>query len=175
MIKFNEVKKLLDNSDITALEERVGYSFPQEYREHLLAYNGGFPDKQVFAFEENGKQQSSDVDWFYAIYDGKYNNLDTAIKMYKLDEKRLPQHIIPIAHDSGGNQICISCGTEDYGKVYFWNHELEVDYSVAGDDDYSNLYLIADSFTEFINGLMSFDEYDKMYRKRTKKWYQFWK
>ena len=37
--------------------------------------------------------------------------------------------------------------------IYFWNHEKEVDYEVAGDSDYSNLYLIAMSFDEFMEQL----------------------
>jgi hypothetical protein len=70
-----------------------------------------------------------------------------------LDEKRLPNHLLPIAHDPLGNLICISCSKEDFGYIYFWDHENAVDYANSTDADYSNLYIIAKSFKEFIAGL----------------------
>jgi hypothetical protein len=87
------------------------------------------------------------------LHDGKYDNLKSSIITFKIEEKRLPSHIIPIAHDPFGNAICLSCGEKDYGYVYFWDHENEVDYTQSTDDDYNNLYFIAKSFTEFLDGL----------------------
>ena len=74
--------------------------------------------------------------------------------------------MLPIAHDSQGNIICISCGKNDYGRVYFWDHEDEVDYTESRDDDYSNLYLIADDFSSFLEGLMSQEERMKYAREK---------
>ncbi len=93
------------------------------------------------------------IDWFLAIYDGEYDNLKSYIQAYKIETKRLPSHILPIAHDPGGNLICISCKTNDEGCIYFWDHENEVDYSIQQNDDYSNLYFIANNFNEFIDNL----------------------
>jgi hypothetical protein len=61
------------------------------------------------------------------------------IQIYKLEEKWLPSHILPIAHDPLGNLICISCGTTDNEGVYFWDHENEVDYSTEKDSAKSKL------------------------------------
>lgn len=156
MPEFSEQEAPVTLSQIEELEHLTGLNFPQEYKEHLLIYNGGKCDPCDFTFVEDGRTTASDVDWFLAIYDGEYDNLLRYITVSKLDEKRLPYHMIPIAHDSGGNLICISCSGPDCGSVYFWDHEIEVDYSIADDSDYSNLYIIAVSFNDFINSLHNF-------------------
>jgi hypothetical protein len=158
MVIFSKMEKAITPKEIEEIEYYIGLRFPEEYREHLLKFNGGQCVPNVFHFLENGKDSSSCVNWFLGIYDGKYDSLKKDIDILKVEEKRMPSHMLPIADDPGGNMICISCGASDYGYVYFWDHESEVDYTVSGDDDYSNLYLIAKSFNEFLNGLTSFEE-----------------
>lgn len=153
MIEFFETKKPITLKEIKEIEGYVGLTFPDDYKQHLLKYNGGWCKPNVFSLVEERIENYSCIDRFYAIYDGEYDNLKEFIDIFKKEEKRMPIHITPIAHDPGGNQICISCGIKDYGYIYFWDHENEVDYTVSGDDDYSNLYLIAKSFNEFLEGL----------------------
>ena len=150
MITFYETKPALSLSQIEEVENYISLKFPNEYKQHLLRYNGGYCEPNVFSFDENGHLTNSNVDWFLAIYSGEYNNLKSYLDWYKIDEKRLPVNILPIAHDPGGNLICIDAAD---GKVYFWDHEKEVDYTVSDDSDYSNLCLIANSFNEFLAGL----------------------
>lgn len=153
MVEFSETEVSLNISQIEELEKFIGLSFPSQYKEHLLRFNGGKCSPNVFSFIENGKTTDSCIDWFLAIYDGEYDNLRKEIEMVKIEEKRMPRQMLPIAHDPGGNLICISCGNDDYGMIYFWNHEKEVDYEMANDSDYSNLYLIAKNFDEFMEQL----------------------
>lgn len=153
MVNFTETEVLITMDEINDLEKYVGLTFPDQYKKHLLKYNGGRCSPNIFSFYQNGRKNESDVDWFLAIYDGKYDNLKEHIKTMKLEEKRMPSFMLPIAHDSGGNLICISCDTEDEGYIYFWDHENEVDYNTSDDSDYSNLFFVAKSFNEFINGL----------------------
>jgi cell wall assembly regulator SMI1 len=153
MIVFNQTESQLKIEQIEEVEKYVGLNFPNEYKDHLLKFNGGQPTPNIFKFNQNSRENLSNIDWFLAIYDGEYDNLKKEIEMVKIEEKRMPEHMLPIAHDPGGNLICISCDYEDKGHIYFWDHEKEVDYSVSDDRDYSNLYLIAKSFNEFINGL----------------------
>ena len=153
MVKFLDVKPSVTLKEIEDIENYAGLIFPKEYREHLLKFNGGRCDPNVFGFVQDGIKTESCVNWFLAAHEGKYDNLKDYIFTLKIDEKRMPTHILPIADDPGGNQICVSCGVKDYGYMYFWDHENEVDYSISDDDDYSNLHLIAKSFNEFLNGL----------------------
>ena len=153
MVKFRETKNRLNSLKIDEIEKYVGLKFPHEYRLHLLNHNGGECEPNVFQFIENGELTESYIDTFLAIYAGSNDNLKQDIDTYKIDEKRLPHRMLPIANDPGGNLICISCEGNDNGRIYFWDHENEVDYSVSPDNDYSNLYIIANTFDEFINGL----------------------
>lgn len=152
MVVFAQTESPLSLSQIEEVEEFAGLNFPKEYKDHLLKYNGGQCVPNVFSFEENGEITNSCIDWFLAIYDGEYDNLKTYIFTYKIEKKRLPQNLLPIAHDPGGNLICISCGNEE-GRIYFWDHEKELDYNIVDDNDYSNLFLIANDFNEFLDEL----------------------
>lgn len=154
MVTFSKTESQLTSiQQIEEVEKYVGLDLPSEYKSHLLNHNGGQCIPSIFKFNKKGKSEESCIDWFLAIYDGEYDNLKEYIRIYKLEEKRLPTHILPIAHDPGGNLICISCGKDDKGDIYFWDHENEVDYNLSDDQDYSNLFLIAKSFSEFIDGL----------------------
>jgi cell wall assembly regulator SMI1 len=136
LITFLESETPITRNDIAHLENLLKLKLPEEYKNHLLKHNGGRCKPNVFKFHENNKLARSNVDWFLAIYEGKYDNLNKYIENFKLDRKRMPFHMVPIAHDPGGNLICISCGQNDYGFIYFWDHENEVDYKKAKDDNY---------------------------------------
>lgn len=153
MAIFSRTEVKLKQKEIIEIENFIGLKFPIEYKSHLLQYNGGKCSPCQFAFTEKGKITTSSIDWFLAIYDGEYDNLRDYINTYKIEQKRLPSNLVPIAHDSGGNLVCISCGSKDYGQIFFWDHEREVDYSRFSDDNYSNLYFVAKNFDEFIDNL----------------------
>ena len=150
---FSKTEATISLFQIEELENFFGFIFPDEYKKHLQKNNGGQCTPNMFGFNERGKQTYSSIDWFLAIYDGEYDNLEDYIITYKVKEKRLPSHILPIAHDPGGNLICISCGNNDYGYVYFWDHESEVNYNISNNNDYGNLHLIAKGLNEFIDSL----------------------
>jgi cell wall assembly regulator SMI1 len=153
MVDFINTEKRIDLQEINELEKLVGLNLPHEYKQHLLNYNGGQCIPNVFSFKEDGIETKSMIDWFLAIYEGEYDNLESYLNIFKIEEKRMPSHMFPIAHDPLGNLICISCSTHDYGYIYFWDHEKEVNYVISGDEDYSNLILVANSFNEFISSL----------------------
>lgn len=144
-LAFEETKINTSESAIASLEKRLDIVLPSEYKEHILKYNGGYPNKECFDTQGGGR---SKIHYFYAIYDGKYSNFEKSFNTFKVKEKRMLTHILPIAHDDGGNQICISIGDNDYGYIYFWDHEKETD-----EPGYDNMYLIANSFNEFLDSL----------------------
>ena len=157
MIKFYDTEKSINRKQIEEIENIVNLKFPDDYIEHLLKYNGGRCEPNEFSFHDGSKMDSSCIHWFLAIYDSNYDSLLSDINTYKISEKRMPIHIFPIANDPLGNCICISCKKDEYGYVYFWDHEQEVDYTESNDNDYSNLFFIADSFSNFLNNLYHTD------------------
>ncbi len=152
MINFFETQKALKSEDIKEAETFSGLIFPDEYKAHLLKYNGGYCEPNIFSFYENGKKTHSILDWFLSICEGEYNNLFEYVKIYKLNEKRLPENLLPIARDPLGNLICISCFGDNFGHIYFWDHEKE--YEATGQINYDNKILVAKDLEEFLDGLM---------------------
>ena len=144
MLTFYNQKDSISNEDILELENFIGLKFPQSYREHILRYNGGRCKPNVYSFNENGESTESDLNVFLSLP----NELKEYVLDYKINNTRIPESFLPIAEDSGGNLICISCEGKDRGKIFFWDHERE------GED---NIYFIADSFDEFLNGLKDFE------------------
>jgi cell wall assembly regulator SMI1 len=156
---FLETEAKLLESDILRIEEKLTINLPEQYRTHLLKYNGGRPVRCAFSTlgvnEGNYSPFSSGVHYFYAIYEGKQENFETKYNIFK---GRMPANMIPIASDGGGNQICVSVSGNDYGHIYFWDHEDEADDDST--PDYSNLTHLADSLNDFIQRL-EYDEDDR--------------
>jgi hypothetical protein len=153
MIVFTEMSPPINLLQIEEIEIMLGFSLPYIYKNHLLQYNGGRCSPNVFSFQERNRLTNSCIHYFLAINGLQYNDMKKEIEFYKIEDKHLPTHIVPIAYDPGGNLVCISCGVADMGYIYFWDHEREVNYLISDDNDYSNIYLIAKNFDEFLNGL----------------------
>lgn len=66
---------------------------------------------------------------------------------------RIPDHMLPVA-DCSKNEILISLDRKTFGKVYVW-HTVEPDAS-----DGRNIYLVADSFSEYLANLRRSPERD---------------
>jgi hypothetical protein len=139
----------LDESVLAEHERAWGFKLPADYRAFLLRYNGGYPDPDVFRFKDSTK--GSSVDRFLGIHGREHNNLLTYLKLY---EGRVPANLFPVAHDPGGNLILVSTSGPDFGRIYFWDHELEADE--GEEPGYSNVTPIADGFDDFVNNLKEY-------------------
>jgi len=161
MVNFLEVEKSLTENQILAFEQSVNFRLPKEYSEHLLKFNGGRCEPNVCYFYQRNwlgfrRLDATDVRYFFAIYDGEFDNLALKFEVYKIQVKRLQERILPFAGDSMGNLFCISCRGIDEGYIYFWDHEREVKHKSGNDDDdFRNLNIVAKSFNEFLLNLKS--------------------
>lgn len=149
-LKMKECKRSTNVTEIKEFEDFIEAKLPKDYIEHLLKYNGGRSEEDCYPFIELPALDDTigDIHYFYALYEGDLSNLK---KKYDVFKGRVPNEMISIASDACGNQICLGIREPYYGKVYIWDHELE-----AADGEpirYDNIYLIANSFTDFINKL----------------------
>ena len=146
-------RPLLSETTLKEFELRLSIKLPQDYSDFMLEHNGGYPAKGwVFDFVETGLERltSSIVSEFYNVNapDKKQYN-DIAVRYIDLvNDTLIPPSLIPIADDVFGNPILLSVSGDDYGHVYFANHELE-----DTETRYMVMSPIADSFTEFIDML----------------------
>ena len=101
-------------------------------------------------------QEATSASNFYGLWDKEYFDLDAE---YRNMRDRWPTRLISVAIDDCGNRFCLSVEPPDFGSVYFWDHEEEVE---EGDQPTElNLYHVADSFVEFWNRMepINPDEY----------------
>jgi hypothetical protein len=147
-VEIQESEEPVTDRQLRQLEKRLGLALPPPYRRFLLRHNGGRPKPGVFRFGPADEPYSgSMVDRFLAVYGGKHDNFEHYFRTYKLDDRRIPENLIPVAHDPGGNLICLSVSGKDVGAVYFWDHEREEGPPREA------VSLIAKSFDRFLAGL----------------------
>ena len=152
---FYDFQRKLFESEIETLENRYNIRLHRDHKRLLLLCNGGQTDKCLSHFKNNGTIKRCILNWLLSISDDEYDNLERYIKTFKINQKRLPDNLIPIANDPGGNLFCISTHGDDEGKIYFWEHEFEVE-----DDqkpNYSNVFFVANNLENFIDNLASPD------------------
>ena len=153
-IEVKESKKPTNLLEIEKFEELIQAKLPEDYKKFLLKHNGGHPTVNVYKLIEpiNERNKEASISWFFALYDGEYSNITTE---FKYSREKIPDELLPIARDDGGNIICLGIQGDYYGKLYYWT----TNYSFWGEEDLNYIYLISNSFTDFINGLYS-GEYD---------------
>lgn len=141
----------VDAKIIEAIEQFWEFQLPKDYKKFLMEHNGGVPKRDCFSFKDSS--DGSCIDDFFGIIKDFNNNL----LLYKeYAGKRVPENTLPIGDDVYGNLILLSVKGPDRNKIYFWDHERE-----SADNekpDYSNLTLVADTFSDFIDSLYEFDE-----------------
>ena len=138
----------VSDTELDALQKRLGIELPEDYRRFLCEHNGGRPVPKTFSFVEGKAPTQSNVAWFLAVYDGRGENFEMTFRTFKVRSRRLPENLVPMARDPFGNLICMSFSGTDKGAIYFWDHEKETRKA-----DYRNCYLIAKSLEEFLSSL----------------------
>ena len=142
--------------DIEQFENEIGMKLPNDYIEFVSEFGlstFGIDEEEgeedgceyvCFLIEPSYRGGSGILDVFLGFaHQGAYNLLNS----YLTYQQRLFPAYIPIAYDPGGNVICMSLNSDNYGSIYFVDHE-EME-----ENRKSKIYLISNSFTGFINSL----------------------
>lgn len=149
---INSANKVSEE-EVIEIENGLGIKFPEDYKAFIIQMNGGTPQEDMlynFYDEVSELENISIIRSFFSLYADDTvlkNNLKVIYNTMK-NEGTIPADMIPIADDPGGNIISISLNKDDYGFIYYLNHEFE---------DVETGYLmkskIADSFNSFIDCL----------------------
>ena len=166
----------LNQVDIEAIEESVTGNLPPDYVQLLSTY-GEFlfvnsvvfePEKQQPEYVHNEKLGIPNGTNFpgsgvASIYGKRMNGKSfTLLKKLRVFRERMPEGFLPFADDGLGNQLCLCVHPTNYQKVYWWDHELEWDEADYEEETgsamppaakYQNVYLVANSLTEFFKKL----------------------
>ncbi len=129
---FNDVKKQLTEEEYIMFVAGLNVSLPEDYKTHVLKYNGGYPDKEYI--------NEIHIHYFHTI---KHSDHPLENIWEKLRDV-LPRNFFPIARDGGGNHICISLSKDTYGEIYMWYHDMDEDKAIE---------FLAKDFTSFMDNL----------------------
>ncbi len=158
--KLDNWKQITEN-DVLQYEKKLGVDFPQDYTNYLLRHSGEVIDgSPMFPYLESYSGGNKGV---LGVLFGVLPNEDDDYDLLESFETyfgRIPNDLLPIGEDPGGNIICLGVKDKRKAKVYFWDHEEEKPVLEGENIDDSNLYLIANSFTEFILSLEHNLEYE---------------
>lgn len=120
--------------EISRIENQYAIKFPEQYRNFLLHYNGGYTPKTKF----KAKGISSDVRGFYGV-----GAVGLSVN-HEMISTWIPQKLFPIACDTFGNYILLCISGTKYGNIFFCDHEKGM-----------NLSLIANDFPSFVRACKS--------------------
>jgi hypothetical protein len=149
-VRIDNPGRRISERELKHFEARLGATLPEDYASFLLQFNGGEPTPKWFVIR--GSDEGSSVDLFFSLGGSSDVDLEQEIRIYKGETARIPPQTIPVAQDPFGNLILVSLKGSDRGSVYFWDHEEEPD---PNEDivEYENVYLLANSFDEFLGRL----------------------
>lgn len=144
MVNIKSSLEKVSREEILLFEKKIGLSFPKDYKDFLVKYNGGIPSPANFDFYD--KSDASTIRSFFLITKDRNNpeSIDWTLRLY---DGRLPTHFLPVASDLGDNLILLDCSVEARG-VFFWDHEEEADEDEEPTMD--NMYYLSKSFENFL-------------------------
>lgn len=151
-LSIKNLSYAIDESIVVDFEKRHNINIPNPYRQFLIDFNVAyvmpcrFFQKNVNQIEANDEpDEILDIFRGFAIDKDEEWCLDWYMDIYTYSD-RISKDFLPIAAAAGGNVICIGIANNNYGKIFFWDHE----------DEYNgeSLLCLADDFNSFLNSLV---------------------
>ncbi|MFJ4068946.1 SMI1/KNR4 family protein [Pseudomonas sp. NPDC089996] len=160
-LKLINSEVAISGRDIDMLESEIGMKFPPEFRSLYLSYNGGAPNREFWAKDEN--YEPIRVEDFKSIaIDGALDKDETKYigGCFRSMVRRnvFPAHLVAFAVDEAGNFICLD---KNGGKVIYFAVDVfqpDVDMHI---NHINAQKILSWSFREFIDSLVYEDEIDQ--------------
>lgn len=145
-LKFEGSCSKITPLELTEFEIELKARLPADYRNFLLTHNGGKPTPGIFDVDIDGFKNTTAVRRFLCLGDGDFEeySLRKYLRKYRA---RLPANLLAIANELSASKICISIAGNDFGIIYFWDHNWEVTERTP---DYENVHFLAENFNAFL-------------------------
>ena len=167
----------LEEAEVDAIEASLGVLLPSVYRAFLTTYGGCSFGPTVgnysiaYPWKASIPSHVSNVAWtsMEAFYGASSmpHLADRLVWQLESFRDRMPPELIPIA-DCGGNKLSLAVRGDISNRVYYWDAatepEDEEDYlkdyghKMPREVKWQNIFLVADSFEEFLTSLRRQDE-----------------
>ena len=132
----------LRDEELDAIEAALGRSLAPEYREFLATYGSCDFDSWVVFPGPEGLLP-------LGIFFGR-----TLLAETRDANERLPNGVVPINDDSGGNLFCLALSEPQRGRVYYHHHGVGIgDAHDTDEARWATLVPLAGSFSEFVRKL----------------------
>ncbi len=153
----------MSEGELRAIEHEVGATLPSAYRAFAQRYGASMTNGlTMFSSIVHLPEYITKDGWalfgsFFGAsseeYDGA-NSLAWNVENYR---DRIPAWLLPIGDDDGSDVICLAVSGRNRGKVFFWDARQEMGeqekIELGAPDRHKNIYLVADSFDEFLHRL----------------------
>jgi hypothetical protein len=141
---------VLDAQRLREFEKKIGVALPYDYRDFLSQFNGGEPSPEGFWIVQ--EEDGSNVHEFLGLHNGpKWLSLDGT----KNSELGIPESLLPIANDGLGNMVCLKITGNDFGAVFFVDHDQ---HPFENRESFEGITKLKGSFSEFLSSLQVLDE-----------------
>jgi hypothetical protein len=131
MIDFRIDNERITEEELNEFEQEIGGTLPEDYRAHMLKYNGGVPSSYYLYFGE------PDDD----ILLSRFKSIKYGTPLVEKQDY-LPEDYLSIGYTQTG-YLAMSLDKNEYGSIFVYYSEAE-------------LTKIASSFTEFLEGLVDY-------------------
>lgn len=152
-MKYSRSLRPTNENDILAFGREFNVRIPDDYRDFLLAQNGGKPD--ACDFDVPGYRfPVAMINTFYGILDDKTGRAGNSLNVANQDLMyRLPKGFIAIGDNGCGDQILLATLNSGTSGVFYFDHENEPYDSDVVWEGFGNIYKVANSFSEFLASL----------------------
>lgn len=152
---YRPLKETLGAPSYNALSfiERARFKVPADYQEFLGVFplSGVFDKNVIFSCIQSSPWASNGNEALEVIYGCCPDTNNDLMKVREQYLAQLPEHFFVIGQVTGSNLICLDMRSVSFGYVYLWDHEH------LGDNQHG-FYLIAKSFTAFVEALRLVDD-----------------
>lgn len=122
---------------IESVEHRLQITLPEDYKQFVLKYDGGYPNPNHFKVD--GKVEIFNN--LISLDENEYNNIYEILEDL---QDRIGDQLIPFAEDGFGNLLCFDYSANK--NIVFWDHEKNY-------GDFKELPLVCFSFSSLIENL----------------------
>jgi hypothetical protein len=150
-LAIERTKPAPTDAQLAAIENLLGASLPQSFRDFLRAANGGYLEYVIDVSMRDGTSEQLSFCGIFAADAGTFCD-ETLVGEIRSGREhfKLPQGVLPFARDGGGSVVFLDLSSEGNGRVVAFVHGLPAWTGLRGESAFVEL---APSFDEYVQKL----------------------